>query len=108
MQCMPVHLSSPSVSSSTTQSSSSSNSYSSGGCGTDYDCTPYRGLRPAKVVTQQDMPFSLRMHNRSPREILEKKAEMKREDKAGVEDVEEDDDVDKMVVEGEIQVTHWG
>ena len=55
------------------------------------------------MVTQQDMPFSLRMHNRSPREILEKKAEMKREDKAGVEDVEEED-VDKMVVEGEIRV----
>ena len=56
------------------------------------------------MVTQQDMPFSLRMHNRSPREILEKKAEMKREDKAGVEDVEEKEDVDKMVVEGEIRV----
>ena len=55
------------------------------------------------MVTQQDMPFSLRLHNRSPREILEKKAEMKREDKAGVEDVEEED-VDKMVVEGEIRV----
>ena len=41
------------------------------------------------------------MHNRSPREILGKKAEMKREDKAGVEEKE---DVDKMVVEGEIRV----
>ena len=63
--------------------------------------TQYRGLWEDKVVTNKDMPFGLRMLSRSPREILEKKAEMKREGQTGVVEVE---GFDKVDVEKEIQV----
>eukprot|EP00092_Neocalanus_flemingeri_P024077 GFUD01026118.1.p1 GENE.GFUD01026118.1~~GFUD01026118.1.p1 ORF type:complete len:355 (+),score=173.77 GFUD01026118.1:245-1309(+) len=105
MNPQPAQLSSPAVSSSSPQSQSSSNSgsycYSSGGW--EADSTPYRGLRPARVVTQQNTPFGLRLLTRSPREILEKKAEMERETKSGVEDLVEEDGIE-MEVEGEIRL----
>lgn len=95
-------LSSHSTSSSTPRSSTSSNSYSS--IGLEPDSTPYRGLRPARVVTNQDVPIGLKMHTRSPREILEKKAEMERDGKASVKKVDENDNGDEAVVEGEIRM----
>jgi len=78
------------------QSPSTTGSNSSTEMVTDF--TPYRGLRPAKVVTNQDMPFSLRMLSRSPREILEKKAEMVKVGKADTANV------DEQAVENEIRV----
>jgi len=50
------------------------------------------------VITNQDMPFSLRMLSRSPREILEKKAEMVEVGKADTAKV------DEQAVENEIRV----
>ena len=80
-------------STSSLQSLSSIGSYSS----REHHSTQYRWLRQNKVVTDKDMPFSLRMVSRSPREILEKKME----GQTGAEEVE---DIDKVDVEKEIQV----
>ena len=65
----------------------------------EHHSTQDRGLRQVKVVTDKYMPFGLRMLSRSPREILEKKAEMKREGQTGAEEV---DDIDKLDVEKDI------
>ena len=71
--------------------------------GREHHSTQDRGLRQDKVVTDKYMLFGLRMLSRSPREILEKKAEMKREGQNGME-LEEVEDFDKVDVEKEIQV----
>ena len=66
----------------------------------EHHSTQDRGLRQDKVVTDKYMPFSLRMLSWSPREILEKKAEVKREGQTEMEL----EDFDKVDVEKEIQV----
>ena len=43
-----------------------------------WDDFPYRGLTPVRVNQLQDTPYGLQIQKRSPREILEKKAENKR------------------------------
>ena len=85
-----------SASTSSLQSLSSTGSYYS----REHHSTQDRGLRQDKVVTDKYMPFSLRMLSRSPREILEKKAEVKREGQTEMEL----EDFDKVDVEKEIQV----
>ena len=62
------------TSSSSLHSLSSSSSFFSG----DTLSTLYRGFRPAKVFTNQDMPIQLKMMSRSSRDILGKKVEMER------------------------------
>jgi len=66
-------------SSSTPRSSTSSGRTFSGDWSGSSDTTPpYRGLRPVRVVSQNNLPFHLRLQTRSPKEILEKKAKMDR------------------------------
>ena len=81
------------------QSLSSIDSYSS----REHHSTQDRGLRQGKVVSDNYMPFGLRMLSMSPREILEKKAKMKMKGQTGME-LEEVEDFDKVDVEKEIQV----